>query len=89
MPALKSVIPGIAGMVGMPIVPFTIVNVSSAVVWAGAHILPGAGLGLGLTAVPEEALVPAAIAAVVLLALVAAARRLFAHRIEDGEGGPT
>ncbi len=86
VPALKSVIPGIAGMMGMPIVPFTIVNVSSAIVWAAAHILPGAGIGLGLSSVPEEALIPAAIGAVALLAIVAVGRRFFAQRVEEGRG---
>lgn len=38
---VKAVIPGIAGMLGMPYRHFTLINVISAFVWAAAHILPG------------------------------------------------
>src|SRR5690606_35371024 len=38
---VKAVVPGIAGMMGMPYRWFSIINVSSAFAWAAAHILPG------------------------------------------------
>lgn len=38
---VKAVIPGVAGMMGMPYAYFTFINVISAFVWAAAHILPG------------------------------------------------
>ncbi len=38
---VKAVIPGVAGILGMPYRWFTIINVISAFVWAAAHILPG------------------------------------------------
>jgi len=38
---VKAVIPGVAGMMGMPYAYFTMINVLSAFVWAAAHILPG------------------------------------------------
>lgn len=41
IPGVKAVIPGIAGMVGMPYRYFSIINVVSAFVWAAAHIIPG------------------------------------------------
>lgn len=50
VPGIKTVVPVIAGMAGMDVVRFGVVNVVSAVVWALAHILPGAGLARGLAA---------------------------------------
>lgn len=41
IPGVKAVVPGIAGMMGMPYRWFSIINVSSAFAWAAAHILPG------------------------------------------------
>jgi membrane protein DedA with SNARE-associated domain len=38
---LKAVVPGIAGMLGMKWIYFTIINVLSAFVWAASHILRG------------------------------------------------
>lgn len=46
VPAVRAIIPLIAGVAGMPPRRFYLVNVLSAIVWAPAHILPGAGLGL-------------------------------------------
>jgi membrane protein DedA with SNARE-associated domain/membrane-associated phospholipid phosphatase len=48
VPGVRAVIPLVAGIAGMRPVPFYVVNVLSAVVWAPAHILPGAGVGLAL-----------------------------------------
>lgn len=49
-PGLRAVIPVMAGVSGMAPGRFLAANVASALVWAPAHILPGAlaGLGLGL-----------------------------------------
>jgi undecaprenyl-diphosphatase len=41
IPGVKAVVPGIAGMMGMPYRWFSVINVSSAFAWAAAHILPG------------------------------------------------
>ncbi len=41
IPGVKAVVPGIAGMFGMSYRKFTIINITSAFVWAAAHILPG------------------------------------------------
>ncbi len=47
IPGVKSVIPGIAGMMDMGVVRFTVVNIVSAFAWAGAHIIPSVALGRG------------------------------------------
>jgi undecaprenyl-diphosphatase len=41
IPAVKAIVPGIAGMLGMPWPRFFIINVTSAFAWAAAHLLPG------------------------------------------------
>jgi undecaprenyl-diphosphatase len=41
IPGVKAVIPGVAGIMGMRYAHFTIINVTSAFVWAAVHILPG------------------------------------------------
>ena len=41
IPGVKAVVPGIAGMYAMDYRLFSLVNVSSAFVWAAAHLLPG------------------------------------------------
>ena len=48
---VKAVIPGIAGMLGMPWGRFTIVNIISSVIWAAAHLLAGMLLGRWLESV--------------------------------------
>jgi membrane protein DedA with SNARE-associated domain/membrane-associated phospholipid phosphatase len=48
IPGVKAVIPGIAGIVGMNYISFSVVNVVSAFAWAGAHILPAILVGRGL-----------------------------------------
>jgi membrane protein DedA with SNARE-associated domain/membrane-associated phospholipid phosphatase len=47
IPGVKAVIPGVAGIMGMSAVRFTIINVASAFAWAGAHIIPAIALGRG------------------------------------------
>ena len=41
IPGVKAVVPGVAGIMGMRYGHFTLINVTSAFVWAAAHILPG------------------------------------------------
>ncbi|MCX5581447.1 bifunctional DedA family/phosphatase PAP2 family protein [Kaistia terrae] len=48
VPGVRAIIPVVAGVVGMSPLRFYIVNILSALVWAPAHILPGAGMGLAL-----------------------------------------
>lgn len=45
IPGIKSVVPAIAGMMGMGNARFTILNVVSAVAWAAAHLVPGYSAG--------------------------------------------
>ena len=48
IPGVKAVVPGIAGMVGMDPIRFTVVNVVSAIAWAIVHVLPAVGIGRGI-----------------------------------------
>ena len=48
VPGVKSVVPGIVGMLGMNQTFFVIVNVTSGIVWSFAHVLPGVLIGQGL-----------------------------------------
>ena len=48
VPGVKAVVPGIVGMFGMNQFYFVVVNVSSGLVWAAAHVLPGILIGQGL-----------------------------------------
>lgn len=48
IPGIKAVVPGIAGIVGMNPVRFTVINVVSAIVWTASHLLPGVGIGRGI-----------------------------------------
>lgn len=41
IPGVKAIVPGVAGMLGMPWPRFFVINVISAFAWAAAHILPG------------------------------------------------
>ncbi len=41
IPGVKAVVPGIAGMFGMNYRRYSIINVTSAFLWAAAHIVPG------------------------------------------------
>lgn len=53
VPGVKAVVPGIVGMFGMGQIFFAVVNFSSGIVWAAAHVLPGMLLGHGLTIAGE------------------------------------
>jgi membrane protein DedA with SNARE-associated domain/membrane-associated phospholipid phosphatase len=45
---LRAIVPVLAGMSDMPVLQFTLMNVLSAVAWAGVHLLPGALFGASL-----------------------------------------
>ncbi|MEP2703860.1 MAG: VTT domain-containing protein [Roseibium sp.] len=53
VPGVKSVVPGIAGMVGMNFTRFSVVNVTSAFAWSVSHIAPGVIAGSALSAVGQ------------------------------------
>ena len=48
---VKAVIPGVAGMLGMPWGRFSAINIVSSFVWAAAHILPGMFLAAWLESI--------------------------------------
>ena len=66
VPGIKSVIPGIAGMMGLSLLRFSVINCVSAVAWAAVHLLPAMGVGMGLNAIdptdPKTIVVTAAVA---------------------------
>ncbi|MBK5206283.1 MAG: bifunctional DedA family/phosphatase PAP2 family protein, partial [Polaromonas sp.] len=45
---VRAIVPVVAGMSDMPVLRFMVVNVLSAIAWAGAHLLPGALFGASL-----------------------------------------
>ncbi|WP_209007417.1 bifunctional DedA family/phosphatase PAP2 family protein [Roseibium litorale] len=53
VPGVKSVVPGIAGMVGMNATRFTVINFTSAIAWTAAHLGPGIIAGTALSAIGE------------------------------------
>lgn len=74
VPGVKSVVPGIAGMVGMDAWRFTVVNFTSAIAWTAAHIGPGIIAGSALDALGQIstrlALVVGALCVIVFLAVM-------------------
>ena len=73
VPGVKAIVPGNAGMAGMNFAWFSLVNIFSAIVWAGAHIIPAAGIGIGLARVhnfdPRLAILAGVAVAIVVLAI--------------------
>lgn len=70
---VKAVIPGVAGMLGMPWGRFSFINIVSAFVWAAAHILPGMFLAAWLESIGlslELVIIVGALVFVVLIALL-------------------
>jgi undecaprenyl-diphosphatase len=49
LPGVKSVVPVIAGMMGMGLARFAIINIVSGFAWTSAHLLPAIGLGRGVS----------------------------------------
>lgn len=72
VPGVRAIIPVVAGVVGMSPLRFYAVNILSAMVWAPAHILPGAGMGLALGVLGSIGgrLVAAVVGALIVLGLL-------------------
>lgn len=66
-PGVRAFVPLLAGMLGMSVRRFYVVNVASALVWAPSHILPGVLVGATFGAL-GAALKPLAILLIILLA---------------------
>lgn len=66
LPAVRAVVPVVAGVLGMKPARFYLANIASALLWAPVHVLPGALLGLlarlHLPDDLDEAAIPAAAA---------------------------
>jgi undecaprenyl-diphosphatase len=57
IPGVKAVVAGVAGMMGMGVVRFTVLNIVSSAAWAAVHLLPGVSAGLafaGLSVVSKR-----------------------------------
>ncbi|MEO8757828.1 MAG: DedA family protein [Devosia sp.] len=70
---VKAVIPGVAGMLGMPWGRFSFINIVSSFVWAAVHILPGVLLGAWLESMGlslEMVIVVGSLVFVVLVVLI-------------------
>lgn len=83
-PAVRAVVPLIAGIVRMPARRFYIVNIWSACIWGPAHILPGVLIGASLAvvgAVAGRLLVFLLVVAAVLAAFVLAVRLALRHGV--------
>lgn len=79
---LRAVIPLAAGMLRMPVVPFYVANVLSAVVWAPALLLSGYLISTAATAgwTVEDKLFAGLLALAVIVAVIYAARRVIGVR---------
>ena len=53
VPGVKAIVPGIAGMVGMNVTRFTVINVTSAIAWTIVHLGPGIIAGTAFGALGE------------------------------------
>jgi membrane protein DedA with SNARE-associated domain/membrane-associated phospholipid phosphatase len=78
VPAVKAVIPGIAGMMHMNHLRFSIINAVSAFAWSAAHIVPGILIGHGLSVSNE---ISARLLVVLLAILVLIAFAAFVVRL--------
>lgn len=52
---IRPIVPAVAGMYGMPLSRFFLVNILSAITWAPLYLLPGMAFGLSLTVAGEVA----------------------------------
>ena len=48
-PGVRAVVPLVAGLAGMPLARFYIINILSAVLWAVSHVLPAVAVGASIT----------------------------------------
>lgn len=97
LPVLRSTVPLVAGMSGMPVRAFVLANVLSAAIWAPLHVLPAQWAGVSLGRLGDGGLgesspwVWAALAGgALVLGLIAwgihrATSRMAPHRERDGE----
>jgi membrane protein DedA with SNARE-associated domain len=72
VPVLRSTVPLVAGMAGMARARFLLANVSSAFVWAPAHVVPAQFAGLSLADLQAGDWQSAALCAAALLVLTSA-----------------
>jgi membrane protein DedA with SNARE-associated domain len=79
IPVLRSTVPLVAGMGGMPVRAFLTANVLSALVWAPAHVFTAQLAGLAIGSVRTGDWLTWAVAAAVVLSAIAVACTL--HRI--------
>lgn len=68
-PGMRAIVPVIAGSSGLSPARFYTANVASALVWAPAHILPGAAAGLGLGMAGDASLRLAGLLLILLIAV--------------------
>jgi len=52
---MRPIVPAIAGMYGMPLTRFFLINIASGIAWAPLYLLPGMVFGLSLTVAGEVA----------------------------------
>jgi len=64
---IRPIVPAVAGMYGMPLPRFFLINILSAIAWAPLYLLPGMAFGLSLTVAGEVA---GRLVAAILLLLV-------------------
>jgi undecaprenyl-diphosphatase len=79
LPVLRSTVPLVAGMVGMPRRRFLFANVLSAFVWAPVHVLPAKYAGLSLDRLESGEWLPAALCLVVFALMMMGG--WFVHRM--------
>lgn len=83
IPGVKAVVPGVAGMYAMNYRFFSLINVTSAFVWAAAHILPGMLLSAWLKSMGVSLEWIFLVGALVLVVL-----SVFVHRLATRLSGP-
>jgi undecaprenyl-diphosphatase len=72
IPGIKPMVSGVAGMMGMGVFRFTILNLLSAIAWAAVHILPGVSAGLALAGLNAVSKRLAIVIGVLVIAIVSA-----------------
>lgn len=83
LPGVRAIVPVVAGTAGMSPVRFYVANIASALIWAPAHILPGAAIGssLGFLGAISWRLVLVAVGATMAILLSVWMLRLLMQRI--------
>jgi membrane protein DedA with SNARE-associated domain/membrane-associated phospholipid phosphatase len=83
IPGIKPMVSGVAGMMGMGVFRFTILNLLSAIAWAAVHILPGVSAGLALAGLNAISKRLAIVIGVLVIAIVLA---IWLTKIAIGSG---